>query len=122
MTIFKGDKRKLHSLRKHIDKLLASGATIVQRAPLTLHHEGQTHRVEHGMLVSHSEMLDLVDPIADHEWPEALRKMAAELCLRQLDQALRATVEDVGNQPAIQGHATLRPVEFTKAMTADRSS
>lgn len=122
MADIRADKRKLHALRKHIDELLEAGAVIRQREPLTLLHGGQTLRVKHGMLVSHNEFPDLVDPIADHEWPDALRQMAVELCLRQLDQALQAAVEEAGQRPATQDHATLRPAESATAIAADRNS
>jgi hypothetical protein len=42
------------------------------------------------MLVGYSDFLDLVEPIIDHEWPDALRQMAIDLCLKQLDQAISA--------------------------------
>ena len=83
------DNRKLHALRRHIDELLASGAAIVARDPLTLLCDGQTLRVKQGMLVGYAGLLDLVGPITDHEWPDALRKMAADLCIKQLDEAIR---------------------------------
>lgn len=83
------DNRKLHALRRHIDDLLAGGATILARDPLTLLCEGQTLKVRHGMLVGYSGLLDMVGPITDHEWPEALRQMAADLCVKQLDEAIR---------------------------------
>ncbi len=84
------DKRRLHALRKHIDDLLAAGATIVARDPVTLVSDGQTLRVKHGMLVGHSGLLDLVEPLTDHQWPNALRQMAIDLCIQQLDDAIRA--------------------------------
>lgn len=84
------DKRTLHSLRKHIDDLLSAGATITARDPVTILADGKTMKVKHGMLVGYSDFLDLVEPIIDHEWPDALRQMAADLCLKQLDQAVSA--------------------------------
>lgn len=84
------DKRKLHALRKHIDSLLADGAAISSREPLTLTHAGQTLRVKYGMLVGHYQLPDMVEPIIDHEWPDTLRQIAAGICMRQLDKALQA--------------------------------
>ncbi|MCQ4308777.1 hypothetical protein NA645_12360 [Pseudomonas stutzeri] len=84
------DKRTLHSLRKHIDELLAAGATIIARDPVTLVSDGQTLKVKHGMLIGHSGLLDLVEPLTDHQWPDALRQMAIDLCIQQLDEAIRA--------------------------------
>ncbi|MCQ4314136.1 hypothetical protein D7241_01880 [Stutzerimonas sp. VN223-3] len=84
------DKRTLHALRKHIDELLAAGAMITARDPVTILADGKNLMVEHGMLVGYSSFLDLVEPIVDHEWPDALRQMAIDLCLQQLDQAINA--------------------------------
>ena len=83
------DNRILHALRKHIDELLCDGATIVGRDPLTLLYEGQSLKVKQGMLLGYSGLLDLVDPVSDHEWPDALRQMAVDLCIEQLDEAVR---------------------------------
>ncbi|MGK9064743.1 hypothetical protein [Stutzerimonas chloritidismutans] len=84
------DLRKHHALRQHIDELLAAGAAIIARDPVTLIVDGQTLRVRHGMLIGYSGVLDLVEPARDHEWPEALRQMAIDLCLKQLDSAIEA--------------------------------
>jgi hypothetical protein len=83
------DNRTLHALRKHIDELLCDGASIVGRDPLTLLCEGQTLKVKQGMLLGYSGLLDLVEPVSDHEWPDALRQMAVDLCIQQLDEAVR---------------------------------
>nr|WP_217474978.1 hypothetical protein [Stutzerimonas stutzeri] len=88
------DKRRLHALRKHIDELLAAGATITSRDPVTIVSAGETLKVKHGMLVGYSGFLDMVEPTADHEWPDALRQMAIDLCIKQLDQAIEALQRD----------------------------
>ncbi len=85
----KEDKRKLHALRRHIDALLANGALMTKRDPLTLLHAGQSLRVKHGMLVGYYEVPELIEPIADHDWPDTLRQLAADICMRQLDEALK---------------------------------
>ncbi|WP_417776093.1 hypothetical protein [Stutzerimonas xanthomarina] len=84
------DKRVLHALREHIDELLNAGAVISSRDPLTIVTAGETLKVKHGMLVGFSQILDMIEPVADHEWPEALRQMAVDLCIKQLDQAIEA--------------------------------
>jgi hypothetical protein len=73
------DKRSLCALRKHIDDLLAAGAVITARDPVTILSKGETMRVMHGMLISYSGLLDMVKPLSDHEWPDALRQMASDL-------------------------------------------
>ncbi|WP_019341169.1 hypothetical protein [Stutzerimonas stutzeri] len=88
------EKRKLHALRKHLDALLASGAVITQRDPLTLLDGGQVLRVEHGMLIAYYKSLGMIEPATDGKWPESLRELAADLCCRQLDDAIEAAVED----------------------------
>ncbi|AZZ46374.1 hypothetical protein C1896_16535 [Pseudomonadaceae bacterium SI-3] len=93
MSDFREDKRKLHALRKHIDALLASGAVITQRDPLILLDGSQVLRVEHGMLISYYKSLALIEPTTDGEWPESLREMAADLCCRQLDEAIDNELE-----------------------------
>ncbi len=88
------DKRRLHALRAHIDDLLADGAALVGRDPLTLVcANGQTLRVKHGMLVGYSGLLDMVEPVSDHEWPDALKQMVIDLCIQQLDEAIRRLTE-----------------------------
>ncbi len=84
------DSRVLHALREHIDKLLNAGAVISSREPLTIVAAGETLKVKHGMLVGFSQILDMIEPVADHEWPDALRQMAVDLCIKQLDQAIEA--------------------------------
>ncbi|AHL76515.1 hypothetical protein CH92_15995 [Stutzerimonas stutzeri] len=97
------DKRTFHALRKHIDEMLGAGATIVSRDPVTLLRDGQTLKVKHGMLVGYSALLDLVEPVSDHEWPDALRQMAIDLCIQQLDEAIRAL--EGKSVPARLGHS-----------------
>ena len=84
------DKRALHALRKHIDGLLDAGAVITSRDPLTVLSAGETLKVKHGMLVGYTDILALIEPVTDHEWPESLRQMAVDLCVKQLDQAIEA--------------------------------
>ena len=96
MSELKEEKRKLHALRKHIDTLLASGAVITQRDPLILLDGSQVLQVEHGMLISFYKSRALIEPTINHEWPESLREMAADLCRRQLDEALDA---ELGGNP-----------------------
>ena len=81
--------------------MLAEGAVFTGRDPLTLLFEGQTLRVRHGMLISYSGFLDLVEPARDHEWPEALRQMAIELCVKHLDEAVKAV--EMVEGPALSG-------------------
>lgn len=95
------DVRQFHALRQHIDELLAGGAVITARDPVTLLLDGQTLRVKQGMLISHSGFLDLVEPARDHEWPAALRQMAIELCVKHLDEAIKAF--ETGEGPALSG-------------------
>ncbi len=94
MSELREEKRTLHALRKHIDALLASGAVITQRDPLTLLDGGQVLRVKHGMLIAYYKSLALIEPTTDGEWPESLREMAADLCCRQLDDAIEAELEN----------------------------
>ena len=84
------DKRVLHTLRKQVDALLDVGAVITSTDPLTIVTAGETLKMKHGTLVGYSQILDLIEPVADHEWPEALRQMAIDLCIKQLDQAIEA--------------------------------
>jgi len=91
------DNRTFHALRKHIDQLLGAGAVITSRDPVTIVSAGETLKVKQGMLVGYLEILDMTEPVADHEWPEALHQMAADLCLRQLDRAIEAL--DRGGEP-----------------------
>ncbi len=84
------EKRTLHALRKHIDKLLAAGAQIISRDPVTILSAGETLKVRHGMLIGYSGFLDMVEPVTDHDWPDALRQMAIDLCIKQLDQAIES--------------------------------
>lgn len=96
------DKRSFHALRKHVDELLAAGAVITSRDPVTIVSAGETLKVKHGMLVGYSRFLDMVEPITDHEWPDALRQMAIDLCIKQLDHAIEALERDCASaeQPA----------------------
>ncbi len=48
------EQRKYLALRAHISELLAAGARIESREPLTLRVNGQRLRVRHGMLIGHS--------------------------------------------------------------------
>jgi len=84
------DKRVLHTLRKQVDALLDVGAVITSTDPLTIVTAGETLTMKHGTLVGYSQILDLIEPVADHEWPEALRQMAIDFCIKQLDQAIEA--------------------------------
>lgn len=43
--------RQYHSLRKHVDELLAEGAVITDRDPTTLVADGQAFKARCGMLV-----------------------------------------------------------------------
>lgn len=84
------DQRALHALRKHIDDLIGAGAVIVSRDPITISSAGETLKVKQGMLVSYSGFLDMIEPVADHDWPDALRQMAIDLCIKQLDEAIQS--------------------------------
>jgi len=86
------DRRHLHALRAHIDALLGKGASLVGRAPVRLSIDGQTLVVQHGMLVSEHNPHELIETLANIEWPtEQQRNQALELCLHHLTQALEET-------------------------------
>ncbi len=89
MAKSKEDKRKLHALRRHIDVLVTNGARVTKRDPLTLQHAGQTLRVKHGMLIGYYDFSGGIESITDHDWPDTLRQMAANVCTCQLDEALK---------------------------------
>lgn len=57
------EKRRLHALRKHVDELLAAGAVIVSRDPVTLLCNGQRLKIRLGMLIGYSALPDLVPPL-----------------------------------------------------------
>jgi hypothetical protein len=46
------EQRSLHSMRKHIDLMLAKGWSITGRDPLRLESAGRTCVIRHGMLIS----------------------------------------------------------------------
>lgn len=102
------DKRTFHALRKHIDALLAAGAVISSRDPITILSTGETLKVMHGMLIGYAGSLDMVEPVTDHDWPDALRQMAIDLCVKQLDQAVEALergLTPTETQPAVNDSA-----------------
>lgn len=84
------DKRTLYALRKHIDGLLVDGAVITGRDPVTIVSAGETMRVQHGMLISYTGLAEMIKPFSDHEWPNALRQMASDMCTKQLEQTIEA--------------------------------
>lgn len=96
MAETRDEKRKLHALRKHIDEMLAAGAVIEKREPLTLSHSGQKIHVKHGILVSYVELPELV---ASQQCSDSLRQIAVNICLQQLNDALTATAAHT-EQPA----------------------
>jgi hypothetical protein len=46
------EQRRLHSMRKHIDLMVARGWSITGREPLRLESAGRTCVVRHGILIS----------------------------------------------------------------------
>lgn len=61
-------------------------------APVRLSIDGQTLVVQHGMLVSEHNPHELIETLANIEWPtEQQRNQALELCLHHLTQALEET-------------------------------
>jgi len=82
----------LHALRDHIDCLLAEGASLVGRDPVQLSFQGRTLTVQHGMLVNESGHQDLIETLAELEWTnKRTRNMAIDICIRQLDHAIKAS-------------------------------
>lgn len=48
------EQRQFHAMRAHVQRMLASGWTIVSRHPLQLRHGSRQCQVAHGMLISES--------------------------------------------------------------------
>lgn len=88
------DKRIFHSLRKHVDKLLAAGAAITARDPVTILADGQTLKIKHGMMVGYAGFPDPIEPAIDPELHEAVRQRAGDQCCQQLNQAISALAND----------------------------
>ncbi|MCF7200945.1 hypothetical protein [Pseudomonas oligotrophica] len=88
MMEFHDERRSLHALREHIDCLLARGAVIRRREPLTLELNGRQMTVEHGMLIGEKGALDLIRLLASMKWDNAERNRVIGICLQQLDQAI----------------------------------
>ncbi len=90
------ERRAFHALRDHIDCLLAAGASLVGRDPVQLSLQGRTLTVRHGMLVNENGHQDLIETLAELEWSnKRTRDMAIELCIRQLDQAIKESCDKV---------------------------
>ena len=90
------ERRAFHALRDHIDCLLAAGASLVGRDPVQLSLQGRTLTVRHGMLVNENGHQDLIETLAELEWSnKRTRDMAIELCIRQLDQAIKESCEQL---------------------------
>lgn len=89
MTDDSADRRHLHSLRAHIDALLAAGASLEGRDPVRLSLNGQTFLVRHGMLVSENDDLDVLETLSNVAWTsERQREQAIEMCRYELEQAI----------------------------------
>nr|WP_272890562.1 hypothetical protein [Stutzerimonas stutzeri] len=79
-------------MRDHIDCLLAAGASLIGRDPVQLSLEGRTLTVRHGMLVNENGHQDLIETLAELEWTnKRTRDLAIDICIRQLDHAIRAS-------------------------------
>ena len=90
------ERRALHAMRDHIDCLLAEGASLVGRDPVQLSFQGRTLTVQHGMLVNESGHQDLIETLAELEWTnKRTRDMAIDICIRQLDHAIKASCAKV---------------------------
>ncbi|AFM35314.1 MULTISPECIES: hypothetical protein [Stutzerimonas stutzeri subgroup] len=90
------ERRTLHALRDHIDCLLAEGASLVGRDPVQLSFQGRTLTVQHGMLVNENGHQDLIETLAELEWTnKRTRDMAIDICIRQLDHAIKASCAKV---------------------------
>ena len=86
MTDTLSDRRENHVLRRHIDCLLSSGASLTGRLPITIAFHDCTITVRNGKLFSENGLRKLVAVIASHVWPSRqLRNIAIEICLGQLD-------------------------------------
>ena len=89
------ERHAFHALRGHIDCLLTAGASLVGRDPVQLSLQGRTLTVRHGMLVNENGHQDL-ETLAELEWSnKRTRDMAIELCIRQLDQAIKESCEQL---------------------------
>lgn len=83
------DQRKYHALRRHVDYLLFSGASLNGRDPVRLSLEGRTLTVNYGMLVNEAGYLDLIETMSDLEQFDPYRRgLAIEICLQELSQAI----------------------------------
>lgn len=90
------DQRKYHALRKHIDCLLSSGASLAGRDPVRLSLEDRTLTVSHGMLVNEDGYLDLIEAMSDLERLDPdHRGLAIEICLQQLSQAIESATDNM---------------------------
>ncbi len=100
MSEMNDERRQYHALRTHLECLLSAGASILTREPLTLLFQGRRLMVAHGMLVGESGATDLIEILADTDWPDATRRQAAmDLCVAQLNEA----VHNAGQTPAAPG-------------------
>lgn len=98
------DQRKHHALRKHIDCLLSSGASLAGRDPVRLSLEDRTLTVSHGMLVNEDGYLDLLEAISDLERLDPNhRGLAIEICLQQLSQAIDCATDNMKHSANTQG-------------------
>ncbi len=90
------ERRAFHALRDHIECLLAEGASLVGREPVRLSFQGRTLTVQHGMLVNENGHQDLIETLAELEWKnKRTRDMAIDICIRQLDHAIKASCDKV---------------------------
>ena len=83
------EKRNYHALRAYIDGLFASGASLSGRDPFRLIYNGRLYTVNFGMLIAEDITIEQIDATpVDHE-------PAAERCLEDLDQAIKAGLHTV---------------------------
>jgi len=68
----------------------------VGREPVRLSFQGRTLTVQHGMLVNENGHQDLIETLAELEWKnKRTRDMAIDICIRQLDHAIKASCDKV---------------------------
>ncbi|WP_043237500.1 hypothetical protein [Stutzerimonas azotifigens] len=105
MSEMNDERRQYHALRTHLECLLSAGASILTREPLTLLFQGRRLSVAHGMLVGESGATDLIEILADTDWPDATRRQAAmDLCVAQLNKAMDSAEQvpsQLGERPKI---------------------
>ncbi|MCW8155976.1 hypothetical protein D7243_07215 [Stutzerimonas stutzeri] len=94
------ERRAFHALRDHIECLLEAGGSLIGRDPVQLSLQGRTLTVRHGMLVNENGHQDLIETLAELEWTnKRTRDLAIDICIRQLDHAIKASCVKVLDLP-----------------------